>query len=264
MTLYSGVRMNFICFTQYFFIIVLTFSSAVPDGTNGEKLVLRLKTDACKGQKNEVRYLEHTQAIITLNSTRRGDVTIKLTSPMGTKSLLLSSRVHDADRKDGFQRWPFMTTHTWGEDPEGEWVLEVAMADGSPNTAFVSEWTLVLHGTQVAPYIDEARSKPKCERAVEKTKQMEEEMQQAEPEPEEETFADYMEALNDAFAPNDDAIDGGPEDTNLEDWYTNDIQDQYENQQEYDENADDWYREQLYKYKLQQLRKRLSDELEYY
>ncbi|XP_038073219.1 neuroendocrine convertase 2-like [Patiria miniata] len=154
--------------------------SQVPDGRSGEKLVLRLTTDACDGQDNMVNYLEHTQAIITLNSTRRGDVTIYLTSPMGTHSILLSERPADEDVIDGFQRWPFMTSHTWGEDPRGEWVLEVAMADGSPHVATLTEWTLVLHGTKEGTYIEEAKSKSSCNQAVleaEKEQEIEEKEQ---------------------------------------------------------------------------------------
>ncbi|XP_035205895.1 neuroendocrine convertase 2-like [Stegodyphus dumicola] len=43
-----------------------------------------IDTDACSGKETEVNYLEHVQAIITLNATRRGDVTLFLISPMGT------------------------------------------------------------------------------------------------------------------------------------------------------------------------------------
>ena len=155
--------------------------SQVPDGQSGERLVLRLSTDACDGQDNMVNYLEHTQAIITLNSTRRGDVTIYLTSPMGTSSILLSERPGDSDVIDGFQRWPFMTSHTWGEDPRGEWVLEVAMVDGSPHTATLSEWTLVLHGTKEGTYIEEAKSRTSCKKAVsESIKEQEEEEKEQE------------------------------------------------------------------------------------
>lgn len=39
--------------------------------------------------------------------------------------MILSKRVNDDDHKDGFMRWPFMTTHTWGEYPQGVWTLEV-------------------------------------------------------------------------------------------------------------------------------------------
>jgi proprotein convertase subtilisin/kexin type 2 len=34
--------------------------------------------------------------------------------------------VNDDDHRDGFAKWPFMTTHTWGEYPQGTWSLEVS------------------------------------------------------------------------------------------------------------------------------------------
>uniref|UniRef100_A0A8C2DBY0 Neuroendocrine convertase 2 n=1 Tax=Cyprinus carpio TaxID=7962 RepID=A0A8C2DBY0_CYPCA len=91
---------------------------------SGNKLVLRITTDACQGKDNFVRYLEHVQAVITINASRRGDLNVNMTSPMGTKSILLSRRPRDDDAKVGFDKWPFMTTHTWGEDPRGTWLLE--------------------------------------------------------------------------------------------------------------------------------------------
>lgn len=88
-------------------------------------LVLEIDTSACKGTDTEVNYLEHVQAVITVNSTRRGDLEMFLTSPMGTRSMILSKRSNDDDHRDGFTKWPFMTTHTWGEYPQGVWTLEV-------------------------------------------------------------------------------------------------------------------------------------------
>lgn len=41
------------------------------------------------------------------------------------RSMILSRRPNDDDKRDGFTKWPFMTTHTWSEYPEGEWILEV-------------------------------------------------------------------------------------------------------------------------------------------
>ena len=73
---------------------------------------------------DNVRFLEHVQAKVTLTATRRGDIHIYLTSPSGTRSTLLAQRPMDNSRS-GFQNWPFMTVHTWGENPNGEWKLEV-------------------------------------------------------------------------------------------------------------------------------------------
>lgn len=52
---------------------------------SGRSLFLKIKTDACKDTDTEVNYLEHVQAVITANSTRRGDLELFLTSPMGTR-----------------------------------------------------------------------------------------------------------------------------------------------------------------------------------
>lgn len=93
--------------------------------TSENSLLLKITTNACKGSDTEVNYLEHVQAVVTVNSTRRGDLEMFLTSPMGTKSMILSKRINDDDYRDGFTKWPFMTTHTWGEYPQGTWILEV-------------------------------------------------------------------------------------------------------------------------------------------
>lgn len=56
--------------------------SKIPSTGN---LILELNTDACMGTTTEVNYLEHVQAVVTLNSTRRGDTTLYLVSPSGTQ-----------------------------------------------------------------------------------------------------------------------------------------------------------------------------------
>jgi proprotein convertase subtilisin/kexin type 2 len=62
-------------------------------------LILELNTDACTGSPTEINYLEHVQAVITLNSSRRGDTTLYLISPAGTRTMILSRRPNDADNK---------------------------------------------------------------------------------------------------------------------------------------------------------------------
>jgi len=120
---------------------------------NDKSLFLTIDTNACAGQDTEVNYLEHVQAVVTLNSTKRGAVRLFLRSPMGTRSMILSDRPNDDDSRDGFTKWPFMTTHTWAEYPRGRWTLEVNFLDGSTvYQGTVKEWTLLLHGTKEAPY----------------------------------------------------------------------------------------------------------------
>lgn len=105
-------------------------------------IILKIKTDACKGTETEVNYLEHVQAVVSVNATRRGDLEIFLTSPMGTRSMILSKRVNDDDHRDGFTKWPFMTTHTWGEYPQGTWTLEVC---NKKTTIFTKNGTRFHH-----------------------------------------------------------------------------------------------------------------------
>ncbi|KAH9630785.1 hypothetical protein HF086_001013, partial [Spodoptera exigua] len=73
-------------------------------------LTLKIETTACAGTPSEVRYLEHVQAVKCITTRHR--------------SMILSRRANDDDSRDGFTKWPFMTTHTWGEYPQGTWVLE--------------------------------------------------------------------------------------------------------------------------------------------
>ena len=40
-------------------------------------------------------------------------------------SMILSKRPKDDDSKDGFNKWPFMTTHDWAENPRGKITLSI-------------------------------------------------------------------------------------------------------------------------------------------
>lgn len=158
------------------FFFLLCFFSKIQ---SGNKLVLAINTEACQGKDNFVRYLEHVQAVVTVNASRRGDLNVNMTSPMGTKSILLSRRPRDDDSKVGFDKWPFMTTHTWGEDPRGTWVLEVGFQGEEPQRGVLKEWTLMLHGTQSAPYIDQIVRDYQSKLAMSKKEELEEELDEA-------------------------------------------------------------------------------------
>lgn len=54
--------------------------------TTTKTITLKIDTNACRGSDTEVNYLEHVQAVISVvNVTRRGDIEMFLTSPMGTR-----------------------------------------------------------------------------------------------------------------------------------------------------------------------------------
>ncbi|KAM6119639.1 LOW QUALITY PROTEIN: furin [Pterocles gutturalis] len=111
----------------------------------GKRLEVRQKVDACLGKANYISRLEHAQARLTLSYNRRGDLAIHLVSPMGTRSIL-AARPHDFSA-DGFNDWAFMTTHSWDEDPSGEWVLEIENTSDANNYGTLTKFTLVLYGT---------------------------------------------------------------------------------------------------------------------
>lgn len=119
-------------------------------------VVLQLQVQECEG----VQILEHVQAKLTIFSQRRGDLHIQLTSPMGTRVTLLAHRAHDVARS-GFNHWPFMSVHSWGETPFGTWQLEIHN-DGRL-LAEIQAWDLILYGTATPPKIEETfklNSKP--------------------------------------------------------------------------------------------------------
>ncbi|XP_033750588.1 furin-like protease kpc-1 isoform X2 [Pecten maximus] len=111
------------------------------------KISVPLHTDGCIRTLNQVKYLEHVQARITLCAMRRGEISIYLRSPMGTRSTLLARRQRDLSR-DGFNNWAFMTTHNWGEYAKGTWTLEI---ENGGSATELKQWTLVVMGTDTHP-----------------------------------------------------------------------------------------------------------------
>lgn len=100
-----------------------------------------------------IKYLEHLQVVADIDYTRRGNLAIFLVSPKGTKTQLLAPRKRDKS-KSGFRRWPFMSVHTWGEDPAGWWTLEVHDEIGLNGQDYgaVTNLTLILYGTTEMPF----------------------------------------------------------------------------------------------------------------
>uniref|UniRef100_A0A034VHS7 furin n=1 Tax=Bactrocera dorsalis TaxID=27457 RepID=A0A034VHS7_BACDO len=112
-------------------------------------ITLQLTVKHC----SSVNYLEHVQAKITLTSQRRGDIQLNLKSPAGTKVTLLTSRIHDVSRS-GFNQWPFMSVHTWGESPHGDWQLEIH--NEGRYMAQITQWDLIFYGTETPAQPEDA------------------------------------------------------------------------------------------------------------
>lgn len=87
---------------------------------------------------------------LTLSHPRRGDIQIQLTSPSGTVSTLLPYRDLDFINNEGYEEWPFTSVQHWGENPVGEWTLNVTYRSACAH-ATMTEGELNLHGTEVVP-----------------------------------------------------------------------------------------------------------------
>ncbi|CAG5076706.1 Oidioi.mRNA.OKI2018_I69.PAR.g8525.t1.cds [Oikopleura dioica] len=118
--------------------------------TGGEPVEMSFNTDSCAGKSNEVNYIEHVQAFISVKTSRRGDLAINMTSPMSTTSKLLQPRPRDDDSVVGLNEWPFVSVQFWGERSRGEWKVRVALSELTlqQQQAKVLKWKLVIHGTK--------------------------------------------------------------------------------------------------------------------
>ena len=102
----------------------------------------RLDARRCGGSPAR---LEHVRAAVDLTFGSRGALVLTLVSPSGTRSRLLGRRPRDK-RRGSFNAWPFMSTHFWGEQPEGSWTLLVENA--SPHRNFGKSPLLPTLGRQ--------------------------------------------------------------------------------------------------------------------
>ena len=85
----------------------------------------QFSSDGCTGGDNRVDKLEHVVLTVSFIHRRRGDLSLLLISPSGTKSELLSTRRYD-DSKEGLDDWKFMTVHFWGKILKKHYLLWIA------------------------------------------------------------------------------------------------------------------------------------------
>eukprot|EP00091_Calanus_sinicus_P001633 TRINITY_DN11651_c0_g1_i1.p1 TRINITY_DN11651_c0_g1~~TRINITY_DN11651_c0_g1_i1.p1 ORF type:complete len:157 (-),score=39.50 TRINITY_DN11651_c0_g1_i1:63-533(-) len=96
--------------------------------------------------------LEHVQMNVKIiaDDVRRGDISIELLSPSGTKSSMISERRNDR-LVLGFdtKQWPLMSTHFWGENPSGSWTIIIS-ARQKPLKTFDGDFSVICFGTSDA------------------------------------------------------------------------------------------------------------------
>ncbi|KFQ32870.1 Proprotein convertase subtilisin/kexin type 4, partial [Mesitornis unicolor] len=111
----------------------------------GSKLTVSTAV-SCSSRTKRILSLEHVQVQLSLSYSRRGDLVIALTSPMGTTSTLVSMRPYDTSQQ-GYKDWTFMSTHFWDENPNGTWTLQLENKGDAYNTGVLTNFTLHLYGT---------------------------------------------------------------------------------------------------------------------
>ncbi|XP_031432777.1 neuroendocrine convertase 1-like [Clupea harengus] len=90
---------------------------------SGGEVSVIIQSEACSGEANEINTLEHVQVTVSISSVCRGDLSIEMTSPSSTRSLLLGSRHEDASEA-GLGNWTLMSVQFWGEAAQGVWTLK--------------------------------------------------------------------------------------------------------------------------------------------
>ena len=126
---------------------VIRVNIPVPDGT-GQSVLSQIdipstiagRYDTVEPTSNrhptEMRLssIEWVEVEFVATSARRGDLTIKLTSPMGTDSMLAGQ--HGDKGRD--YDWKFSSCKHWGERPDGKWTLAVADTVQFYKSVFIS------------------------------------------------------------------------------------------------------------------------------
>lgn len=121
--------------------------------TNQNSVESVIKSDGCSDMENCITKLEHVHVVVTLHLRRknghgqRGQHTITLTSPSGTKSDILLRRARDTSMEKGFENWEFLTVFHWDENPQGKWKLVVTDHSGTDWSSKMLKWHLKFYGT---------------------------------------------------------------------------------------------------------------------
>ena len=87
--------------------------------------------------------VDYNHPWLTADHARRGDIMVELRSPHGTVSTLLPYRNFDYINAEGYDNWPFMSVHHWGENPVGSWTITVTYKNSH------AEVTVTVHGFDI-------------------------------------------------------------------------------------------------------------------
>ncbi|KAI8488317.1 hypothetical protein Bbelb_339130 [Branchiostoma belcheri] len=118
--------------------------------TGNLTLTVDYSSRSCSGVN--IRFLETAVLTLDYNFYPRGHLEATLTSPMGTRSLMLRRREVDIIPGPPVVDQDFMSVQFWGENPTGTWTFQ--LRNYYPSTAgngTLNKWTLTLYGTETDP-----------------------------------------------------------------------------------------------------------------
>ncbi|KAK9248622.1 peptidase S8/S53 domain-containing protein [Lipomyces tetrasporus] len=125
----------------------------IPYGKNGVSSEITIDQNDLVNANLES--LEHVQVTVNIRHQRRGDLSVWLTSPFGTVSILATTRVND-NSNEGIVDWTFMSVAHWGESGVGNWTLTVYDTEKPELKGTFEDWTMRIWGEAIDP----ARAKP--------------------------------------------------------------------------------------------------------
>ena len=119
-----------------------------------------IESDSCVNTTNHVRDLEHVQLTVNISCSNITEVTLNLISPLGTEVGLLTTITVKENARIKYEnlQWTFMSVHFWGEDPEGDWILQMVTDKNQAAVADVRIQAFILHGTENHPSVGGSQS----------------------------------------------------------------------------------------------------------
>lgn len=96
---------------------------------------------------------ESVVVLLSLEHPSRGDLSITLTSPEGTESILHFSPRPENKHLDRSSYWEMMTVRNWGENPNGGWTLSLkdTKAGNLADECVDIPWSYILDATPEVP-----------------------------------------------------------------------------------------------------------------
>lgn len=93
-----------------------------------------------------LRKIEHVQVAVWTTAVPRALMSVNVTSPSGTESILMTKRPKDAGMD--LNGWKLDSVNFWGESPKGNWKVAVELdSSSSSEEALLSKLELLVHGS---------------------------------------------------------------------------------------------------------------------